>query len=74
MSVASFADISPIPWVVSWAFLFCLFRAAPVAFQGSQARDQIRAVAASLRHSHARSKLHLPSTPQLMAALDSSIH
>ena len=31
---------------------FCLFRAAPVAHGGSQARSQIRAVAATLHHSH----------------------
>ena len=31
---------------------FCLFRAAPVAYGGSQARGWIRAVAAGLWHSH----------------------
>ena len=30
---------------------FCLFRAAPAEYEGSQARGQIRAVAASLHHS-----------------------
>ena len=31
---------------------FCLFRAIPKAYGGSQARDPIRAVAAGLCHSH----------------------
>ena len=46
---------------------FCLFRAAPVAYGGSQARDLIRAVGASLRqsHSNARSEPRLRPTPQL---------
>ena len=33
-------------------FFFCLFRAAPTAYGGSQARGLIGAVAAGLRHSH----------------------
>ena len=47
-----------------------LFRAAPAAYGGSQARDQIRAVAASLYHSHSntRSELHL----QLMLKLEAT--
>ena len=51
-------------------FFFCLFafsRAAPVAYGGSQARGPIRATAAGLHHSNARSKPCLRSTPQLMA-------
>ena len=44
-----------------------LFRAAAVAYGGFQARGSIRAIAAGLRHSHARSNLHLRSTPQLPA-------
>ena len=49
------------------------FRAAPVAYRRSQARGRTRAAAAGLGHSHssARSKLHLQSTPQLMAMPDS---
>ena len=49
----------------------CLFRAAPMAHGGSQARGQIRAVAASLRqsHSNARSEPPLWPTPQLVAIL-----
>ena len=53
---------------------FCLFRAAPMAYGGFQARGLIGAVAvaAGLRHSHsnARSKPHLWPTPQLMAMPD----
>ena len=32
-------------------FVFCLFRATPAAYEGSQARGRIGAVAASLHHS-----------------------
>ena len=56
-----------------WCFvLFCLFRATPVAYGGSQARGLIRATAAPLHHSHsnARSELHLQPPPQLMANPD----
>ena len=54
-----------------YLFIFLLLRAAPAAY-GSQARGQIRAVAASLCHSHnnAGSKLHLQPIPQLMAMPD----
>ena len=45
-----------------------------VAYGGSQARGQIRAVAASLRHSHSHSKAgsepRLRPTTQLTATLD----
>ena len=53
-------------------FFFCPFRAAPVAYEGSQARGQIGAIAASLHHSpsNARSELNLQPTPQLTAMLD----
>ena len=53
-------------------FFFCLFRAAPMAFGGSQARGLIRAVAASLLQSpsNTRSELRLRPTPQLMAMPD----
>ena len=49
--------------------VFCLFRATPAAYGGSQARGPIGATAASLHHSHshAGSEPHLPPTPQLMA-------
>ena len=53
-------------------FFFCLFRAASVAYGGSQARDLIGAVAAGLCHSHtnARCEPCLQPTPQLMASPD----
>ena len=52
--------------------LFCLFRAAPMAYEGSQARGQVRAVAAGLHHIHNNggSKPRLWPTPQLMATPD----
>ena len=37
-------------------YYFCLFRAAPAAYGDSQARGQIRVVAAGLHHSHRNSK------------------
>ena len=51
---------------------FCIFRAAPTAYGGSQARGLIGAAAAGLGHSHsnAGSELHLRPTPQLMATPD----
>ena len=47
-------------------FILLLFRAAPPAYRGSQARGQIRARAAGLHHSHsnARSEPYLWPTPQ----------
>ena len=52
--------------------VFCLFRAAPMAYGGSQARGQIGAVPNGLCHSHsnAGSEPHLRPTPQLMAMPD----
>ena len=54
------------------SFIFCLFRAAPEACGGSQARGLIRAMAADLcqSHSNARSEPRLQPTPQLTATLD----
>ena len=54
---------------------FCLFffsRAAPAAYDGSQARGLMGAVAAGLHHSHsnAGSEPHLWTTPQLTATPD----
>ena len=40
-------------------FVFCLFRAAPAAYGGSQAWGQIRVVAASLASANAGSEPHL---------------
>ena len=51
-------------------FFFQLFRAAPTADGGSQARGQIGAVAAGHSHSTARSEPHVQPTPQLTAMLD----
>ena len=53
-------------------FCFCLFRAAPMAHEGSQARGRIRVIATGLHHSHSSlgSEPHLQPTPQLMAMLD----
>ena len=45
----------------------CLFRAAPVAHGGSQARGRIGATAASLHHSHSNVASELQPTPQLTA-------
>ena len=57
-------------WSVLFPFFF--FRAMPAAHGGSQARDPIRAVAASLHHSHSNtgSEPCLWPTPQLTAMLD----
>ena len=56
--------------------IFGLFRDAPGAYGGSQAKGLIGAVAAGLRHSHShsysntKSKPCLQPTSQLMATLD----
>ena len=51
---------------------FFLIRATPEAYGSFQARGPIRAIAASLHHSHsdARSELSLGPTPQLMVVMD----
>ena len=49
---------------------FLLFRAGPTACRSSQARGWIGAVATSLRHSNAGSKLHLWPRQRLMATQD----
>ena len=53
-------------------FFLVLFRAPPAACGGSQARGQIRAVAAGLHHSHSSegSEPHQQTTPQLTATTD----
>ena len=56
---------------------FCLFfRAAPMAYGGSQARGQIGDIAAGLCHSHSkvRSEPCLQPIPQLTAMLDPLTH
>ena len=51
---------------------FCLSRASPMAYGGSQARGPIGAIAAGLHqsHSNARSELRLQPIPQLTATPD----
>ena len=55
-----------------FGFSFLLFRAAPAAYGGSQARGPIGTTAAGLHHSHRNmgSKPRLQPTPQLMATPD----
>ena len=57
-------------------FFFCLFRAAPAVYGGSQARGLTGAAATHLHHSHSNvgSKPHLQPTPQLMANAGSLTH
>ena len=52
-------------------FIFCLFRAIPVAHGACQARSLIGTIAAGLHHSHSNvgSKPHLRPTPQLTAGI-----
>ena len=46
-----------------WGFcLFCLFRATPVAYESSQVRGWIRAVAAGPHHSHSNARSELPAS------------
>ena len=54
--------------------LFLLFRATPEAYGGSQGRGWIWTTAASLYHSHTKSKLCLLPTAQLMATTGSLTH
>ena len=54
-------------------FFFLLFSAAPLAYESSQARGPIRAVAAGLHHNHSNSRSELPlwptpPTPQVTAS------
>ena len=53
------------------SFACLLFRAAPAAYEGSQARGPIRAAAAGPRHSHSNmgSEPRLQPTPQITATL-----
>ena len=43
-------------------FLFCLFKATPVAYGSSQARDQISTAAAELHHNHSNAGSFNPLT------------
>ena len=57
---------------IYFIIIYLLFRAAPVAYGSSQARGQIRAIAAGLQHSHSNlgSELCLQPTPRFTAMLD----
>ena len=55
--------------LIDW-LIDCLFRAAPTAYGGFQARGSIGAVAVSVCHSNMGSKPCLRPTPQLTAMLD----
>ena len=68
----SFWKLFFILFIYLFFFVFCLFRATPLACGGSQGRGLTGAVAAGLcqSHSHARSELSPQPTPQLMAMLD----
>ena len=75
--LSSFLLLSLLAFEVVFLFIylfvrFCLFRAAPMAYGSSQARDRVGAVAASVHHSHSntRSEPHLRPTPQLTATPD----
>ena len=67
-----FPHTSSLRFFVGFFFCFYLFRAALTAYGGSQARDQIRGLAAGLRHSqrNTRSESGLQPTPQLKAMPD----
>ena len=56
-----------------YLFIYLLFTAAPMAYGSSQTRGRIRAVAASLHHSHSNAKWEprLWPAPQFMAILES---
>ena len=49
---------------------FCLLRAAPTAYGGSQARGQMGAAAAGLHHSHSSKRSVSAPTPQLTEILN----
>ena len=59
-------------FILTYIYLFLLFRATPTAYGGSQARGPIRATAANLLHSHSNpgSEPCLRPLPQLMATPD----
>ena len=61
-----------LPFLFFYFSSFVFFRAAPVAYGGSQGRGSFGAVATGLCHSHnnARYELHLQPTPQLTAMPD----
>ena len=64
--------LSPSMLQIMALFPFCLFRAAPTAYGGSQAGGPIGAIAIGLHHSHSNvgSEPYLRATPRLMATPD----
>ena len=65
-----------IPFFFFFLLFFFLFRAAPLAYGGFQARGQTGAVAAGLPHSHSNAgpQPRLRAAPQLMANAASLTH
>ena len=61
---------------IYFILFFCLFRAAPTAYEGSQARVPVGAIAASpcQSHSNVGSEPLLQPTPQLTANTGSLTH
>ena len=59
-------------WELLGCPFFSLFRAVPLAYEGSQARGWIGGVAAGLHHSHSNARFEpcLWPTPQLTAMVD----
>ena len=47
-------------FIFIFIFIFCFFRAAPVAYGGSQARGLFGTPAAGLHHSHSNARSELP--------------
>ena len=50
-------------WFLFLSLFFCLFMGAPMAYGGSLARDQIRALAAGLHHNNSNTGSKLPLRP-----------
>ena len=65
----SFFQVTQPLGLLFYFIYFCLFRATPAAYGGSQARGPVGAAAAGLHHSHSNSGSNpsLQHTPQLMA-------
>ena len=63
-------DLETVLFTIFFFFFFCLSRAVPAAYVGSQARGWLGAVAADHSHSKAGSELRLWPTPQLPATPD----
>ena len=64
------SELKESPLLFIFYFIFCLFRATPVTYGGSQARGLIGAIAVGLRHSHARSEPRLQPTTTAHATPD----